>query len=38
MILGESDLMKEFLTETDKTGGSSTCVDIKVGTFLSIYI
>jgi len=29
-VIGESELMKEFLTETDKTGGSSTCVDIKV--------
>jgi len=29
-VIGESDIMKEFLTETDKTGASTTCVDIKV--------
>ncbi|XP_023329887.1 sorting nexin-27 [Eurytemora carolleeae] len=29
-VIGESDLMKEFLTETDKTGTATTSVDIKV--------
>jgi len=29
-VIGESDIMKEFLTETDKTGTSTTTVDIKV--------